>query len=624
MGADQPPRRLQEGRRRLTAGVPSPRSGRDSSPPSIWAEPDPDPGTHDARQLVVRVLPDVTGLDKTFDYVVPARWREQVDVGTQVRAPLHGRRVGGWVVEMDPPDAVADGRLKELTKVSSLGPSAELIELARWASVRWAAGRLRPFLQAASPPTNVARRPPVDRRRPDPARVRPEVAARLEGDGGVLRWPPNDELRSVVSTAATLGPALIVVPAVESARRLAASLRRDGWSVALVPDEWARAAGGVDIVVGTRLAAWAPCPDLAVAVVLDEHDEALQEERSPTWHARDVAIERARRAGVPVLIVSPCPTTVAQGALGPAHRRAAGDERASWPIVQLVDRTQEEPWKTSLVTSALITHLRDAQRTVVCVHNTPGRARVLACRSCRSLVRCATCDAAVALDDDGRLGCRRCGTVRPPVCLVCGAGAFANLRPGVTRIREELEAAAGRPVVAVTGADRDDPAPAGVYVGTEAVLHRVPRADVVAFLDIDAELLAPRYRAAEQAMALLVRAARVVGPRARDGRLLVQTFLPDHEVVKAAIRADPGRLTEAERARRQLLGLPPFAALAAVSGTGADTYVDELRQQPGVVVGGQDPWLVRADDWFTLGEALLATPRPKAARLRIAVDPPRA
>ena len=85
----------------------------------------------------------------------------------------------------------------------------------------------------------------------------------------------------------------------------------------------------------------------------------------------------------------------------------------------------------------------------------PAAARVLACRSCRALVRCARCDAAVGLADDGTLSCRRCGQTRPAVCLGCGASAFANLRPGVTRLREELEAAAGRPVVAITGSDAE-------------------------------------------------------------------------------------------------------------------------------------------------------------------------
>ena len=536
------------------------------------------------------MLPDVTGLDKEFDYVVPQELVLGVHLGSRVRVPLHGRRVGGWVVALDPPDLSFEiDRIRPIAKVSSRGPDGGLIELARWASIRWAAGRLRPFLVTASPPSNVTGLPPSRRTGSRPQPVSADAARLVADGGGTLRLPPNDDVLPVLLAAAGRGPLLVVVPSPDRARLDGARLRRAGLSVAVYPQEWAAAAAGVDVVIGSRAAAWAPCPDLAAAVVVDEHDEALQEERSPTWHARDVVVERARRAGAPVVLVAPCPTVAGLAAAGPRVRRPAiDDERASWPLVEVVDRSRDEPWKTSLVTSPLIAHLRAPERTVVCVHNVPGRARILACRTCRALARCARCEAAVGLADDGTLLCRRCATARPAVCLACGASSFANLKPGVTRLREELEAAAGRPVVAVTGADDDPPPPGGVYVGTEAVLHRVPRADVVAFLDFDLELLAPRYRAAEQAMALLVRGARLVGPRAGRGRLLVQTFLPRHEVVQAALLADPGRLVEPERARRRLLGLPPFAALAAVSGPGSDEVADALRAVPGIGVGGGD------------------------------------
>ena len=102
--------------------------------------------------------------------------------------------------------------------------------------------------------------------------------------------------------------------------------------------------------------------------------------------------------------------------------------------------------------------------------------------------------------------CPRCATVRPLVCLRCHKTRFRNLRAGVTRVREELEALASEEVVDVT-ADGDELRPARVHVGTEAALHRVIDADAVAFLDFDQELLAPRYRAAEEAFALLARAA---------------------------------------------------------------------------------------------------------------------
>jgi primosomal protein N' (replication factor Y) len=194
------------------------------------------------------------------------------------------------------------------------------------------------------------------------------------------------------------------------------------------------------------------------------------------------------------------------------------------------------------------------------------------------------------------------------------------LRVGVTRAAEELAALARTEVVEVTG----DSVPgslsdARIYVGTEAVLHQVPQADVVAFLDLDQELLAPRYRAAEEALALLARASRILGGRRRDGRLVLQTRLPEHEVVQAALHADPSRVSAAERDRRRILGYPPSTAMAAVSGAAADEYVlgvDDLD-----LLGPRDgTWLLRAPDHATLLSALEQAPRP-AGRLRLDVDP---
>jgi primosomal protein N' (replication factor Y) len=562
------------------------------------------------------VVPDVTGLDKEFEYEIPTSLSARVRVGTIVRVDLHGRRIGAWVRSIGVP-----GRddLKPIAKVTGHGPDADLFELADWASVRWAAHRIRPFLVAASPPRAVPELPPLRRSGSAPAPRSPATAELLAAGGGVLRLPPRSDLVPTMLAAVAVGPALIVVPEHAPAALFATRLRRAGLSVALMPDDWPAAAGGVDVVIGTRSAAWAPCPDLATIVVVDEHDEALQEERTPTWHARDVAVERARRAGVPCVLVSPIPTLVAveEYARGGVVHPPAPRERAGWPRLVVVDRTDEDPWKRSLVTSALIERLRDPSRTVACISNITGRARVLACRSCRALIRCERCDAAVGLADDGRLVCRRCGTTRPAVCQACGASRFANLRPGVTRLREELQAAAARPAVAVTGADDGTPPTAGIYVGTEAVLHRVRSADVVAFLEFDSEMLAPRYRSAEQALALIVRAGRLAP------EVLVQTFSPDHEVLLAAASGDPARILPGERARRELLGLPPYGALAVVSGAGADAVVAQLGPDLEVGGDGTDRYVVRARDWWTLGSSLDSAVRPAGSRVRVEVDPPR-
>jgi primosomal protein N' (replication factor Y) len=405
---------------------------------------------------------------------------------------------------------------------------------------------------------------------------------------------------------------------VDEAARLAMRLRRNGRDVALVPRDWARAAAGGVTVVGARGAAWAPVPGLAVVVVLDAHDEGYAEERAPTWNAWRVAAQRADRAGVPCVLVSPWPPVDADR-FGPVLVPSRREERAGWAAFEVVDRTKDDP-RTGLFSPRLVTLLRSGGR-VVCVLNRKGRAKLLACAACGAIGRCERCGAAVE-QDEGQLRCRRCQLARPTVCATCGSQKLKTLRAGVTRVREEMEALAGVPVGEVTGETGELPDTA-VVVGTEAVLHRVgPPVDGVAFLDFDQELLAPRYRAGEEALALLVRAARLVGPRDGGGRVLVQTRLPRHEAVMAALHADPERLLSVERERRAELRFPPHTAMALISGEAAAEFVEHVS---GLEVLGPDEgrWLVRARDHNRLCDALAAVARP-AGRLRVEVDPVRA
>ena len=571
--------------------------------------------------LVVRVLPDVPAIDKAFDYLVPDALRNEVRVGDVVRVELHGRRVGGWIVAVgvDPPDGVA---LRPLAKRSGRGPTPELIELADWAAWRWA-GRAASLLRTASPPRVVGHLPAPARGRD----VEPPEHALLAGafavPRSVLRLPPATNLVHVALAGAAIGNALVLCPSASMAGTISDRLRRAGVAVAVHPADWAQGAAGAT-VVGTRAAAWAPVGDLAAIVVLDEHDEAHQQEQSPTWHARDVAVERAERAGVPCVLTSPCPTLEAL-AWGELHAADRARDRSGWPVVEVVDQREEDP-RHGLLSGALARRLRDGGRAL-CVLNRTGRAKLLACRACGELARCAVCDAAVHQPQDD-LACPRCEAIRPPVCAVCGAGRFRNARAGVARVREELEALIGEPVGELTATSADRPRER-VVVGTEAVLQRIDRADLVAFLDLDQELLAPRYRAAEQALALVARAARVVAasaaPGARAaGRLLLQTRMPDHEVVQAALRADVGPVAEAERARRTLLRFPPDTAMAEVSGAAAPAFVALLGSPPDVEVvdTGSGRWWLRAPDHQTLCDALAAARRPPG-RLRIEVDPQR-
>ncbi len=558
---------------------------------------------------------------------MPAKWADRVEVGTVVRVDLHGRRVAAWVVavDVDPPAGV---RLRPVTRVSSVGPPGDVIDLARWTADRWS-GRTTAVLRTASAPRNVTAWPPGRPPRvpssaadADPTAGQLVEQALVDGGVAVVRVPPADDLHRWAAAVARRGNALVLVPNVGRARWLAGRLGRDGFRVHLQPGAWAGGPSG-GLVIGTRSAAFAPTAPLDVVAVLDEHDESLQEERNPTWHARDVAIERARRAGAPCLLVSPAPSLAALAAADRVLAVSRAQERAGWPPVEIVDRRGEEPGRTGLFSDRVADALRSAERPVA-VLNRKGRAAMLACASCGELVRTED-GSRLMVERDGELVAPETGEHRPLICAVCTGTTLKRLRLGVTRAAEELTRLIGRPVTELSS-DRPDSPPSGVVLGTEAALHADLEADVVVFLDVDQELLAPRYRAGEQAMGLLVRAARLVGGRRPGSRILVQTRTPDHRVLQAALAADPSRMVDEERALRSALGFPPTGALAEVGGPGAAAFLAPLADVDDLIVLGpraDGRHLVRAADPDRLADALAALARTKE-RVRVAVDPPRA
>ena len=650
----------------------------------------------------MRVLTDVAAVDREFDYEVPAAWHRdgraaKLAIGTMVRVALQGRRVGAWVTACDPtpdarpgpeisagrssgpgshPDSAPDagteqpadlrleldlggdpspegdgGRepppleLRPLSKLVGVGPSTEMLDLARWAAWRWA-GRRAAFFRTASPPRVVESVPDLGTRRevPPPGATSSGAgeaafwAAAFDRAVSVVRIPPAGDRGPVLAAALQRGDVLLVAPHVAEAARLAEWVRRRGVAAALLPDGWAQAAAG-GVVVGTRAAVFGAAPRLAAVVVLDEHEEALVAEDAPTWSAREVAVERARRADAPCVLVSPIPTLEAQELASveplvpPRHV-----EREGWPNLEVVDQRDPEVNRHGLLTEALVARLRSSERAV-CVLNRKGRARLLACGGCHELVVCDSCGAAVgegaasgARTGTGGLDCPRCGESRPRVCSRCGATRLRTLRPGVAKLRSELEVLLGEPAGEVSGPARSSSseppeerlADARFIIGTEAALHRVRDAELVAFLDFDQELSAARYRANEQAMALLARAARLAGPRSGGGRILVQTRQPDHPVVQAAAAADPDLVSRHDRALRRQLGFPPFGTLAEIAGAAAPAFVQRLGQPAGLDISpvGEGHWVVRAANRDLLLDTLATVERPPG-RLRLAIDPVR-
>ncbi len=222
--------------------------------------------------------------------------------------------------------------------------------------------------------------------------------------------PAVDRRAFVQSLVPATGSTIVVVPDLARAARFPGLVLRDGRRLGPGPR-----CGG-QTVVGGRTAAWAPVPDLAAAVVLDDLDEALKDDRAPTWHARDVLAERCARAGVPLHVVDAVPSlealALAAASGGAVDEPGRSEERAGWPIVEVADR-RDEPPGLGLVSPPLVERLRaqvDAGRRVLCVLNRKGRARLLACANCRALARASVCGAAV---ERRRRGARLRGLLRP-------------------------------------------------------------------------------------------------------------------------------------------------------------------------------------------------------------------
>ena len=575
---------------------------------------------------VARVVPDVTGVDKIFDYLVPEALIDSVRIGVRVRVPLHGRNVAGWVVEIGEPSAGLEvKKIKSIIKVLGLGVTAEIVDLAVWATKRWM-GRMRSFISTAAPQTLINSVPSA-RYMPRAVQYASETFDKIRDfGGGLITVAPLSNLAPFISAVACDGPTIVVMPTQHRVKLLAAALRANNFSVAQWPQDWALAYGGVDVVIGTRSAVWAPVEKFSNIVVVDEHDDLLQEERSPTWHARDVAIERSSRVGARCILLSPIASLSARKWAG--DRRVA-DSQGQWPEVLIVDRNSDEQWSRSLISSELIAELRDKSRRVVCVLNSKGRARLTACGSCRNILRCEKCDAALNQTDKTKLDCPRCGESRPVICQICGSSSCAVLKPGVARLREELEAAANRSVFEVTAATETVNERCNVFVGTEAVLHRVQNADTVVFLDIDSELLAPRYRANEIVATLVVHAARLVGRSTQSPRILLQTHTPDNAFLVGLKIGDLSQYFVSDEARRSLLKFPPFGSIAQVSGKGTKAFLDSLNEslEFSAVVQTMNKdtenGLIRAESWQQLSDVLMSAKRPAKSRLTFHVDPPR-
>jgi len=410
-------------------------------------------------------------------------------------------------------------------------------------------------------------------------------------------------LQLVQRTLAQGRQVLLLVPEIGLTPQLLARVRsRIGaplavWHSQLTPRErlcsWQAArTGEARVVVGTRSAVFLSFAALGLIVVDEEHDASYKQQDGFRYHARDVAVLRAHRAHIPIVLGSATPAletlfNVAQGRfaeLALTERAAA----AQLPRVQLLDMRKlaaHDGLSAPLV--AAIKHRLDKGEQSLLFINRRGFAPALYCGDCGYLVPCPRCDARLIWHKRAqRLQCHHCGLEREVLtaCPKCGSARLLGVGAGTQRVETALQRLF--PTARILRIDRDSERRGGVagdlparmeqadiLVGTQMLSkgHDFPRVTLVGVLDADQGLYGVDFRAGEQLFQQLMQVAGRAGRADLAGEVLVQTHFPQHVSFQHLLRHDYRGFAADALAERRAAGYPPYSHLALMRAEATNT-----------------------------------------------------
>ncbi len=564
---------------------------------------------------IVRVGFDVP-LDRLFDYRCDAAIA--ADIGARVLAPFGKRNVVGVIMEIADASAVALPRLKTITCILREAPSfsAEDMRLIRFAAAYYQhplgavalstlpAGLRRvrkrpakslahvtpPVLEATrtgGPQLTAEQRVAVARLCADLSKFAAHLLLGVTGSGKTEVY-----LHTIDAVLNQGRQALLLVPEISLTPQLEATVRgrfpqtpivslHSGLNEGERLKHWMAAqSGAARIVLGTRLAVFAPLPQLGLIIVDEEHDASFKQSEGFRYSARDLAVVRARQRGVPVVLGSATP------ALETWHNAAT----ARYALTQLPHRINLTPPRIHCVPTrdvrlqdglapALMTAIQKrlaAQEQVLIFINRRGYAPVLLCHDCGWLSSCHRCSARLVLHlRDRRLHCHHCGYQTPalPACPDCGNADLSPVGQGTQRVEAAL--AAHFPQARVLRIDRDstrnrnawssmrtriEAREVDILVGTQILAkgHDFPSLSLVGVINADNLLYSTDFRAPERLYALLTQVAGRAGRGTTQGDVLIQTDFPDHPLYAALRSQHYAPFADAQLQERRNAGFPPF------------------------------------------------------------------
>ena len=373
---------------------------------------------------------------------------------------------------------------------------------------------------------------------------------------------------------------------------LTGAMRRETW--------YAVADGRVRVIVGARSALLLPFENLGLIIVDEEHDPAFKQEEGVIYNARDMAVVRAKLENAPLILATATPSletlvNAQSGRYGHVvlPRRHGGREL---PDVSLVDLRQDSPeagdwgrsWLAPATVNAITETLEQGQQTLLFL-NRRGYAPLTLCQSCGHRLQCPCCSAwLVEHRFAKRLQCHHCGyqAAMPTHCPSCNAeDSFIACGPGIERVAEEAVARWPDARIAVVSSDTIDRPSAvqevisaierhevDLIIGTQLLAkgHNFPGLTLVGVVDADLGLTGWDLRAAERTFQLMRQVSGRAGRGDAPGRVLLQTYDPDHPVLQAIAANDPEKFQAEELESRRLLAMPPYGRLVALVLSGGD------------------------------------------------------
>lgn len=369
-------------------------------------------------------------------------------------------------------------------------------------------------------------------------------------------------------------------------------------------DEWRRIARGeASIVIGARSAIFAPLKNIGIIIMDEEHSDSYKQgDKSPRYHARDVAIWRAKYHSCPVLLGSATPSleSMARAEKG-VYQLLVLKERVngkSLPNVEIIDMNKEAKNGTSHITNRLLGELSsciDRGEQAILFLNRRGFSTFVTCKNCSETIKCPNCDITLTYHKSNRmLRCHYCGyaTPLPKVCPHCKEEALSDLGVGTEKIEEELHGLL--PNARVLRMDVDTTSRKGAHkkmidafrnheydilLGTQIVAKGLDFSDVtlVGVINADTSLNIPDFRSSENTYSLLSQVAGRSGRSQKIGKVYIQTFNPDHYAISFVKEHDYLGFYREEMKIRRRLGYPPFYFLCylKISGKEADYLFQE-------------------------------------------------